>query len=320
MSLQDACSWGKVNGFDLTVKAHVASCWLFPTRGAGLLIQKLRFLFRSGRMTATDLVYEKIAATKWSAENSYRSMEVDTRKTSTHWQNPSISKLLAIIASGVFGFFNRIFLPNMLFDSNLFSPTRGDIHFLFLCLHCTDVWKSGIVQRWSGAGLGGLACAAALGKAIGSAEEAMYCWVARSLWKVSLMYHFTSQNMFIIINFTIQLTLTESLFFWGNLWDGFFWWHWWMFLVLAEGRAEGLGCRSAFGVRWLCTMVALQGNSRGSLLLGEIGVAKEHALKCGKHQWQKSIWPKFEKSGFSTRKCNKGLLLKSTPHRDEFQT
>jgi len=62
-----------------------------------------------------------------------------------------------------------------------------------------------------------------------------------------------------------------------------------MFLVLAEGRAEGLGCRSAFGVRWLCTMVALQGNSRGSLLLGEIGVAKEHALKCGKHQWQKSI-------------------------------
>lgn len=92
-------------------------------------------------------------------------MEVDTRKTSTHWQNPSISKLLAIIASGVFGFFNRIFLPNMLFDSNLFSPTRGDIHFLFLCLHCTDVWKSGIVQRWSGAGLGGLACAAALGKA-----------------------------------------------------------------------------------------------------------------------------------------------------------
>ena len=62
--------------------------------------------------------------------------------------------------------------------------------------------------------------------------------------------------MFVIINFTIQhLTFTKS-FFWRNLWDGFFWWHWWMFLVLAKGRPEGLGCRSAFGLRWLCTMAA----------------------------------------------------------------
>ena len=38
----------------------------------------------------------------------YRSMEVDTRKASTHWKDPSISKLLAIITSGVFGFFNPI--------------------------------------------------------------------------------------------------------------------------------------------------------------------------------------------------------------------
>ena len=186
-----------------------------------------------------------------------RSMEVDTTKASTHWKDPSISKLLAIIASGVFGFFSRIFLLKW-FDSNLLSPTRGDINFLVLWLHCLEIWdRSALVRCW--ARWSCLRSGTGKGHRIGRGTHVLQsCKI--TLESQPTVPFYTSQKMVIIISFTIKLTFIKSLFFWRNLLDGFFWWHWWMFLVLAEGRAEGLGCRSAFGVRWLCTMVALQGN------------------------------------------------------------